>query len=161
MLEHTGAIPPPQCLHHNQVLISWDLEFEDLNVRIVTLLQGLILTPTGRADCKTTPGCQHFTIISIALCESSGAGSPLHHQDLEIFLSKTQTKLALTDDNINITTGWPASHHGFTVHYCPTSSNGNIKNKQGNKNCFPDLHTPQSHEWGRLRARARGVGPPK
>ena len=76
VLEHTGA-EPENCLQHNQVLISWDLEFEDLNGRIVvTLLQGLILTPTGRTGCKTTPGCQHFTIISIALCESSGAPTP-------------------------------------------------------------------------------------
>ena len=59
VLERTGAAPPPgpeNCLQHNQVLISWDLEFEDLNVRIVTLLQGLILTPTGRAAVRLLPG---------------------------------------------------------------------------------------------------------
>ena len=48
---HCSVYTTPSLQH--QVLISWDLEFEDLNGRIVTLLQGLILTPTGQAGCRT------------------------------------------------------------------------------------------------------------
>ena len=63
--------------------------------------------------------------------ESSGA-----KQHLKIFPSKTQTKLALTDYNINT--------RQFTAH-------PNIKNKQGNKNIA-------GQEWDLWEGRSGGQG---